>query len=41
MKAKVLLNVVAGLFLSFTFYEKDASLSAQGLQNKSISLPSH
>jgi len=35
IKAKVLLNVVAGLFLGFTFYEQDTSSTVQGLQNKS------
>lgn len=38
IKAKVLLNVVAGLFLGFTFYDQDTSSSVQGLQNKSRSL---
>jgi hypothetical protein len=35
INAKVLLNVVAGLFLGFTFYQQDTSSSVQGLQNKS------
>lgn len=35
IKAKVLLNIVAGLFLGFTFYEQDTSWTVQGLQNKS------
>ncbi len=32
--AKVMLNVVAGLFLGFTFYEQDTTSTVQGLQNK-------
>lgn len=33
--AKLMLNVVAGLFLGFTFYEQDTTSTVQGLQNKS------
>lgn len=32
IQGKILLNVVAGLFIGFTFYQQDNS--AQGLQNK-------
>jgi hypothetical protein len=35
IKAKVLPNVVAGLFLGFTFCEQDTSSTVQGSQNKS------
>lgn len=33
--AKFTLNVVAGLFLGFTFYQQDTTSTVQGLQNKS------
>jgi len=32
IRGKILLNVVAGLFIGFTYYQQDNS--AQGLQNK-------
>lgn len=37
--AKIMLNVVAGLFLGFTFYDQDSTSTVQGLQNKSILPP--
>lgn len=34
--AKIMLNIVAGLFIGFSFYQTPANLT--GLQNKCVSL---